>query len=141
MSCICDWLGQPVVAAVPCVIQDPVTHSYDFVDFQPFIPPYITFEPCEMLPGGDGCDCLELGCTSASPDDVAFFTEPNGGVVAQGVSDGADEVDGAASVAEACETLDGYHSGTEHDRELLGVCTMLPCLGWVYALRVSKRHR
>lgn len=104
-------------------MQNPVTHSYDFVDFHSFIPPYITFEPCEMLPEGEGCECLDLGCTSATPEDISFFTGPSGGVAAQDAS----ASDNAAEVAEACDTPEGHHSGTEHDRELLGVCAPLPC--------------
>eukprot|EP00892_Ulva_mutabilis_P012817 jgi/Ulvmu1/9908/UM057_0065.1 len=122
---------------------NPVTHSYDFVDFHPFIPPYITFEPCEMLPGGDGCDCLELGCTSASADDVSFFTNPNGGVTAQDAS----SVSATAAVSQACETPDGHHSDTEHDRELLGVWFFgvgigiaLALLGMFIAHRVRKKR-
>lgn len=100
-------------------VQNPVAHSYDFVDFVPYVPPYITFEPCEMLPGGEGCDCIDLGCTAPSPEGVTFFTEPNGASVS---------ADNTAATHAAAPCIDS-HSGTEHDRELLGVCTAPP-LPW-----------
>lgn len=107
-------------------VQKPVTHSYDFMDFLPFIPPYITFEPCEMLPEGEGCDCIDLGCTSVSPEGVSFFMGPKDGAA------GADNGNVAADTATADPAVAGAepcvdtHSGTEHDRELLGVCTASP---------------
>lgn len=39
-----------------------VHHVYDYLDFQPRIPDTVTFEPSFMLPGGDGCEELNLGC-------------------------------------------------------------------------------
>eukprot|EP01026_Neomeris_dumetosa_P000535 TRINITY_DN10134_c0_g1_i4.p1 TRINITY_DN10134_c0_g1~~TRINITY_DN10134_c0_g1_i4.p1 ORF type:complete len:491 (+),score=64.87 TRINITY_DN10134_c0_g1_i4:123-1595(+) len=34
---------------------DPVDHLYEYVDFKPFILPYISFDPCSILPLGENC--------------------------------------------------------------------------------------
>lgn len=109
-------------------VQKPVTHSYDFMDFLPFIPPYITFEPCEMLPEGEGCDCIELGCSSVSPEGVEFFMGPNNGAAGSDDSNVAADTTTAGTAAPVAESCVDAHYGTEHDRELLGVCTALPGL-------------
>lgn len=69
-----------------------VNHTYSFFDFQPIVPDTISFEPCIMLPGVGGCECLRLGCavdqsdaragleqqrTNATLDDVSFNVTRN----------------------------------------------------------------
>jgi hypothetical protein len=39
-----------------------VFHTYDYLDFKPYIPESVTFEPSYMLPGGKGCVDLNLNC-------------------------------------------------------------------------------
>lgn len=104
-------------------VQNLVTHSYDFVNFLPYIPPYITFEPCEMLPGGEGCECINLGCTSPNSDAPSFFTSPNGAVVSGDTATPAAEL-GPAAIS--CPDVPDSKGTTEHERELLGVCMSLP---------------
>jgi hypothetical protein len=46
----------------PSLGVQPVNHSYSFFDFQDSIPDTISFQPCVMVPGGTGCECVDLKC-------------------------------------------------------------------------------
>jgi hypothetical protein len=62
-----------------CDMVQPIYNSYDYVDFRPFLPPWAGFEPCEIMPGGEGCECLNLGCKNAVAADsgvVSAFASP-----------------------------------------------------------------
>lgn len=48
--------------------------SYDYIDFRPFLPPWVSFQPCDLAPEGDGCECIELNCPTDSPDNPASST-------------------------------------------------------------------
>jgi hypothetical protein len=50
-----------------------IERSYDYLDFRPHLPPWVSFQPCELVPGGDGCECIELACASNSKDATAFL--------------------------------------------------------------------
>lgn len=52
---------QSVQNEPPLAVQ-PVNHTYSFFDFQDSIPDTVTFQPCVMVPGGTGCDCVDLKC-------------------------------------------------------------------------------
>lgn len=39
-----------------------VFHTYDYIDFKPYLPESVTFEPSYMLPGGQGCEPVNLKC-------------------------------------------------------------------------------
>eukprot|EP01025_Chloroclados_australasicus_P069874 TRINITY_DN993_c0_g1_i10.p1 TRINITY_DN993_c0_g1~~TRINITY_DN993_c0_g1_i10.p1 ORF type:complete len:510 (+),score=44.13 TRINITY_DN993_c0_g1_i10:30-1559(+) len=34
-----------------------VEHIYEYIDFKPYIEPYVKFEPCDILPKGRNCNC------------------------------------------------------------------------------------
>ena len=91
----------------PTTDMQAVENLYDYIDFRPFLPPWAGFEPCEIMPGGDGCDCLELGCV----DDAAA----ENGVVTRFASPAS------------CEALGASTGGCsdKHKRNLLLVCAFL----------------
>lgn len=67
------WGGQ-LSAEKPSVVQQ-VDNSYDYIDFRTFLPPMAGFEPCEIMPGGDGCECLNLGCTDEEASGRGVVTQ------------------------------------------------------------------
>jgi hypothetical protein len=43
-----------------------VNHSYEYFNFLPVVPDSVSFEPCQLVPGGTDCVCLNLGCAAGA---------------------------------------------------------------------------
>jgi hypothetical protein len=56
-----------------CAVQ-PVQHFYEYFNFLPVVPDSVSFEPCKLVPGGTGCDCLNLGCSTSAAAAGAALT-------------------------------------------------------------------
>jgi hypothetical protein len=96
-----------------------VNHTYSFFDFQPQVPDSITFEPCVMLPGVRGCECLKLGC---AVDQHNFRPQLEQSAAA------AEQGQLTFNVSRrACAAPAGYVRESAHRASIAGACARPPC--------------
>lgn len=101
-------------ASVMRTCMQTVNHTYAFFDFQPAVPDSISFEPCIMLPGASGCECLKLGC---AVDQHAFRPQLEDMQAADA------EPQLAVNVSKReCPTPAGYVRRGVHTSALIGAC-------------------
>ena len=95
----------------------PIKHVYSFFDFQPFVPDSVSFEPCFMLPEGDDCACLELGCIVDSTDGRRQQEQRKQAAVTEDVTFDVQGSEGAP-----CPTPPGYMTRDRSAGIVAGAC-------------------
>ena len=97
----------------------PVNHTYSFFDFQSIVPDTISFEPCIMLPGVSGCDCLRLGCAVDQSDSRTAVEQQRADATLNEVTFNVTQRDGP------CVAPEGYVGRSGHNVAIAAACALL----------------